>query len=70
MPNNDLARYVTEELYWDPKVDSAAIAVSVDSGVVTLRGTVGSFRESRMQSTTPSASTESRTSRTSSRCAS
>ena len=45
MSNNDLARYVTEELYWDPKVDSAAIAVSVDDGVVTLRGTVGSFRE-------------------------
>jgi osmotically-inducible protein OsmY len=45
MSNNDLARYVTDELYWDPKVDSAAIAVSVDDGVVTLRGTVGSFRE-------------------------
>ena len=45
MSNNDLARYVTEELYWDPKVDSAAIAVSVDDGIVTLRGTVGSFRE-------------------------
>ena len=43
--NDDLARYVTDELYWDPKVDSAAIAVSVDDGVVTLRGTVGSFRE-------------------------
>ena len=45
MSNNDLVRYVTDELYWDPKVDSAAIAVSVDDGVVTLRGTVGSFRE-------------------------
>jgi osmotically-inducible protein OsmY len=45
MPNNDLARYVTDELYWDPKVDSAAIAVSAADGVVTLRGTVGSFRE-------------------------
>jgi osmotically-inducible protein OsmY len=45
MSNNDLARYVTDELYWDPKVDSAAIAISVDDGVVTLRGTVGSFRE-------------------------
>lgn len=45
MSNDDLERYVTEELYWDPKVDSAAIAVSVDDGVVTLRGTVGSFRE-------------------------
>jgi osmotically-inducible protein OsmY len=45
MSSKDLARYVTDELYWDPKVDSAAIAVSVDDGVVTLRGTVGSFRE-------------------------
>ena len=45
MSNDDLQRYVTEELYWDPKVDSEAIAVSVDDGVVTLRGTVGSFRE-------------------------
>jgi osmotically-inducible protein OsmY len=47
MSDNDLQRYVSEELYWDPKVDSEAIAVSVDGGVVTLRGTVGSFREKR-----------------------
>jgi osmotically-inducible protein OsmY len=47
MSNDDLAAYVTDELFWDPKVDSAAIAVSVDDGVVTLRGTVGSFREKR-----------------------
>jgi osmotically-inducible protein OsmY len=45
MSNDDLQRYVTDELHWDPKVDSEAIAVSVDNGVVTLRGTVGSFRE-------------------------
>jgi osmotically-inducible protein OsmY len=45
MSSDDLQRYVTDELYWDPKVDSAAIAVSADDGVVTLRGTVGSFRE-------------------------
>jgi osmotically-inducible protein OsmY len=45
MSNDDLQRYVTDELYWDPKVDSAAIAVSVNNGAVTLRGTVGSFRE-------------------------
>jgi osmotically-inducible protein OsmY len=47
MSSDDLQRYVTDELYWDPKVDSAAIAVSADDGVVTLRGTVGSFREKR-----------------------
>jgi osmotically-inducible protein OsmY len=45
MSNDDLQRYVTDELYWDPKLDSGAIAVSVDDGVVTLRGTVGSFHE-------------------------
>jgi len=45
MSENDLARHVNDELHWDPKVDSAAVAVSVDHGVVTLRGTVGSFRE-------------------------
>jgi osmotically-inducible protein OsmY len=47
MSNDDLTRYVTDELAWDPKVDSNAIAVSTDGGVVTLRGTVGSFREKR-----------------------
>lgn len=47
MSNEDLQRHVTEELHWDPKVDPAAIAVSTDDGLVTLRGTVGSFWEKR-----------------------
>jgi osmotically-inducible protein OsmY len=47
MSNDKLERNVTDELYWDPKVDNEAIAVSADDGVVTLRGTVGSFREKR-----------------------
>ena len=47
MSNDELQRSVTEELIWDPKVDSAAIAVSAEEGVVTLRGTVGSLREKR-----------------------
>jgi osmotically-inducible protein OsmY len=47
MSNDDLERYVTDELFYDPKVDNTAIAVSADDGVVTLRGTVGSFREKR-----------------------
>jgi osmotically-inducible protein OsmY len=47
MSNDDLERWVTDELFWDPKVDNAAIAVSTDDGAVTLRGTVGSFREKR-----------------------
>jgi osmotically-inducible protein OsmY len=45
MSNDDLRRQVDDELLWDPKVDATEIAVSVDRGVVTLRGTVGSFRE-------------------------
>jgi osmotically-inducible protein OsmY len=47
MSNDELQRTVTEELIWDPKVDSNAIAVSAEEGVVTLRGTVGSLREKR-----------------------
>ena len=47
MQDDDLIRSVASELYWDPKVDSTAIAVSAHDGVVTLRGTVGSFREKR-----------------------
>ena len=45
MSNEDVKGQVTDELVWDPKVDNTAIAVSVDDGIVTLRGTVGSFRE-------------------------
>jgi osmotically-inducible protein OsmY len=45
--NDELRFDVEEELFWDPRVDNAAIAVSTDDGDVTLRGTVGSFREKR-----------------------
>ena len=47
MSNDELERWVTDELFWDPKVDNEAIAVAADDGKVTLRGTVGSFREKR-----------------------
>ncbi len=48
MANTSLERTVAEELGWDPKVDAEAIAVSAgDDGTVTLRGTVGSFRQKR-----------------------
>jgi osmotically-inducible protein OsmY len=47
MSNDDLVTYVSDELFWDPKIDSEAIAVSADGGNVTLRGTVGSLREKR-----------------------
>jgi osmotically-inducible protein OsmY len=47
MLNVGLVASVADELLWDPKVDSTAIAVSAVDGTVTLRGTVGSFREKR-----------------------
>jgi osmotically-inducible protein OsmY len=45
--DNDLSADVSDELFWDPKVDNTAIAVSADDGKITLRGTVGSLREKR-----------------------
>jgi osmotically-inducible protein OsmY len=45
--DNELTADVSDELFWDPKVDSAAIAVSADGGKITLRGTVGSLHEKR-----------------------
>jgi osmotically-inducible protein OsmY len=47
MSSDDLIVDVTNELFWDPKVDNEAIAVSADDGKITLRGTVGSFRQKR-----------------------
>jgi osmotically-inducible protein OsmY len=47
MTDDELQDWVREELCWDPRVDSAAIAVSASDGEVTLRGTVGGFREKR-----------------------
>jgi osmotically-inducible protein OsmY len=45
--DNDLEGAVSDELFWDPKVDNVAIAVSADDGKITLRGTVGSLRQKR-----------------------
>jgi osmotically-inducible protein OsmY len=45
--NTDLTADVSDELFWDPKLDGTAIAVSADDGSITLRGTVGSLREKR-----------------------
>ena len=47
MSNSDVEQWATEELHWNPRLDSNAIAVSARDGAVTLRGTVGSFREKR-----------------------
>jgi len=45
--DSDLVDGLNDELFWDPKVDNVAIAVSAKAGTVTLRGTVGSLREKR-----------------------
>jgi osmotically-inducible protein OsmY len=45
--DTDLTADVSDELFWDPKLDNTAIAVSADDGKITLRGTVGSLREKR-----------------------
>jgi hypothetical protein len=47
MTDDELQDWVRDELFWDPKVDSAAIAVSASDGEVTLRGTLGSLRQKR-----------------------
>jgi osmotically-inducible protein OsmY len=47
MTDEALTLSVKDELFWDPKVDSEQIAVSADDGTITLRGTVGSFRQKR-----------------------
>jgi osmotically-inducible protein OsmY len=45
--DTNLTADVSDELFWDPKLDSTAIAVSADDGRITLRGTVGHLREKR-----------------------
>jgi len=45
MSDATLQLAVKNELMWDPKVDAAAISVSVNGGMVTLEGTVGSLRQ-------------------------
>jgi osmotically-inducible protein OsmY len=47
MNNHELLADVIDELFWDPKIDTESVAVSANDGVVTLRGTVGSFRQKR-----------------------
>ena len=47
MNDTELVANVSDELFWDPKIVTDSIAVSANNGVVTLRGTVGSFRQRR-----------------------
>jgi osmotically-inducible protein OsmY len=43
--DNDIRRDVEDELRWDPDIDATDIAVTVNSGVVTLAGFVRSFMQ-------------------------
>ena len=43
--DRDLQEKVLQALEWEPGVDAAEVGVSVDDGVVTLRGEVGTLRE-------------------------
>ena len=45
MTDKDLKRLVETALEWEPRVDTADVGVSVDQGVVTLRGNVASCIE-------------------------
>ena len=47
MTDEQLRGDAEDELHWEPRIDNRAIAVSAADGIVTLRGTVGSFREKR-----------------------
>jgi osmotically-inducible protein OsmY len=45
MNDRDLQSHVQHALDWDPSVDAAEIGVTVDQGVVTLRGDVKTYAE-------------------------
>jgi osmotically-inducible protein OsmY len=45
MTDRDIQDHVLNALEWEPSIDAADIGVSVDNGVVTLRGDVKTFSE-------------------------
>jgi osmotically-inducible protein OsmY len=45
MTDKDLKHNVERALEWEPSIDAGDIGVSVDAGVVTLRGNVASYAE-------------------------
>lgn len=45
MTDREVQQHVENALEWEPSVDANDIGVSVDEGVVTLRGNVGSYIE-------------------------
>jgi osmotically-inducible protein OsmY len=44
MSDEDIDKQIIDELYWDNSVNAAEVAVTVEDGVVTLEGTVPSYR--------------------------
>jgi osmotically-inducible protein OsmY len=48
MLDKDLKQHVQSALDWEPSLDATDIGMSVDEGVVTLRGNVGSYVEKIM----------------------
>jgi hypothetical protein len=59
MSNDELVAAVSEELFWDPKLDSEAIAVSSVEGIVTLAERSEASARSARQRRPPSACTVS-----------
>jgi osmotically-inducible protein OsmY len=45
MTDKDLKRHVESALEWEPSIDAANVGVSIENGVVTLRGDVKSYSE-------------------------
>ncbi len=45
MTDQELRQHVENAIDWEPSINAHDIGVSVDEGVVTLRGTVGSYTE-------------------------
>lgn len=45
MTDEDLKQHVERAIEWEPSVDAGDIGVSVEAGVVTLRGNVASYAE-------------------------
>jgi osmotically-inducible protein OsmY len=45
MTDKELKQHVQSALDWEPSLDASDIGVSVDAGVVTLRGNAGSYME-------------------------
>jgi len=45
MTDKEIKQHVENALDWEPSLDASDIGVSVDEGVVTLRGNVGSYAE-------------------------